>query len=117
MFNLAAVDGDGRTLSRLAATAAPSDRDLDALEAPDSSDDDFAGPGEIDGDEEDEGDEALRYEMELEDALDRSYQGYLERKGVRDDVRKVCVRDCHACCWHMLAIVAVLAWGGGVKCS
>ncbi len=67
-------------------------------QAPDS-DDEYAylvqagrapgGEGEgREGGDEDE-DERLRYEMELDEALEESYQQYLERKGHRDDVRKV----------------------------
>lgn len=90
MFSLKAVTGGKTTLKRVLDVQAPGEQDLEVLELPDSDDDDYGG-GVAGGDLADDSDDdsALRYEMEMEDALEDSYKQYLERKGHREDLIKV----------------------------
>lgn len=95
LFTLSSIKGpatDGKASSKLgskgllstvAEVSAPGERDMEILEA--DSDDD--GP-DSEGSEIDSDEEALRYEMGLEEALEESYSEYLQRRGQREEMIK-----------------------------
>ncbi|CAL8471869.1 g11411 [Coccomyxa elongata] len=80
MFSLAAVKG-ARSAQRLAEAPVPDEAEA-AAESPSESDSDE----DVSDTDEDSDDARMRYDAETEEALEEAYQGYLQRKGKREEL-------------------------------
>jgi AdoMet-dependent rRNA methyltransferase SPB1 len=90
--DLFSLQGAERVVGGADDAPAPDEDDIEGLLHSDDDSGDNGGhvpAASNGGGEGDEDDDALRYEMEMEGALEDSYRGYLERKGQREDVRQV----------------------------